>query len=331
MQDRESSWALAPERGIERLEREEPNEWDGIYHEVPTFEPDLISSPEARARARSSKYGSQVPVVRRVVLEDNDLRPWEETPTFKPQLVDSPLRKQAQSSKYGKALPMRKEVAPEQPKFKPEIKRPPSAQRQYEQVKSSGYGRVPASPGSGRPSSAPQLAFRPKLPKSKLRQSVKSSGYGRVTPESKRAHAGRRRSDGFDTSADRRPYVPRYSLLTDRSDQEAAEKEKEREREEPQFVLDGVQSFNSRSKLELAFGLPANHTPSPKQKSVKVTLPATGVRAFTCFQEQSSLCVCVCVCVCVRVRVRVCVCAFAPSSIPFWLSLHLCLRSHTLP
>ncbi|EGD82794.1 hypothetical protein PTSG_03445 [Salpingoeca rosetta] len=267
MTDRESSWALAPERGLDQLEREEPNEWDGIYNEVPTFEPDLMSSPELRTRARSSGYGKSVPVVKRVVLEPNDLRPWEEVPTFKPELQESPIRKSAPSSNYGRAIPTRKEVAPEIPKFKPEIQRSPSAQRQFSTVKSSGYGRVSAA--VSRPSSAPSLKFRPQMPKSKLRQSVKSSGYGRVLPDAKRPSSAPRRSNSMDTSTTPSKFVPRYSLLMDRSDKEAAEDAKNKETEEGEFVLDGLSSVNSRSKLELSFGLPPNHTPSPKQKALR--------------------------------------------------------------
>eukprot|EP00043_Microstomoeca_roanoka_P018981 m.207897 g.207897 ORF g.207897 m.207897 type:complete len:471 (+) comp16921_c1_seq3:409-1821(+) len=267
MTDRESSWALAPERGIDKLEKEEPNEWDGIYHEVPTFEPDLMSNSALRERAQSSKYGKSIPVVKRVVLDPNDLRPWEEVPTFKPQLEQSPLRETAKSSSYGKVIPVRVEKPPETPTFKPEIKRTNSATKMLVSAKSSAYGRVLASPI--RPSSAPSLSFRPDMPKSRLRSTVKSSGYGRVLPDTKRPNSAstpRRSNSGMDTSSTPTKFVPRYSLLLDRSDKDKKEEELD---DKPQFVLDGMATTTSRSKLELSFGLPATHTPSPKQRTMR--------------------------------------------------------------
>eukprot|EP00055_Hartaetosiga_balthica_P007106 m.24022 g.24022 ORF g.24022 m.24022 type:complete len:507 (-) comp5606_c0_seq2:380-1900(-) len=264
--DQPSSWALAPDRGLHKLQKEDLSEWDGIYNEVPSFQPELMSSPEHRQKARSSGYGIDVPVVKKVVLKDDDLRPWEEQPTFKPELAPSKERTKARSSKYGKKIPIRKEKEPELPTFKPEVNRPKTAQKAYKHARSSGYGRRLIE--AKKPKNAETYSFRPKLSSSvKLRSQAKSSKYGKkpIVSRSVSANASfATGKNGFDTSASTPQYIPRYTLLSDKSHEDPL-KIKEPESDDGGFVLDGTRFSNSYSKLHNSFPQADMFTPPKTQ------------------------------------------------------------------
>lgn len=74
----QSTWALAPERGLELGPKEEPQEWDNVWNDPPTFQPEMLSDPDIRAKVKSSGYGTEQVTVARVELEDTELRPWQE-------------------------------------------------------------------------------------------------------------------------------------------------------------------------------------------------------------------------------------------------------------
>jgi hypothetical protein len=264
MQDQGSSWARAPPRDLGPKPREEANEWDGVYNAIPSFQPELVSAPELRQKARSSGYGKEVPRIQRVDLGPDDKRPWDQEPepTFRPELPENELRKAARSSGYGKQLPPKKEVQPESPSFKPELRRSSSGKKMASSVSSSGYGKVAASPS--RPSSAPTATFRPQMPKSRLRDSVKSSSYGTVPAQARPVTAPGRNAGSFDATPSKPKYVPRYSLLADRSDKEVYPEERQPVKE---FVLDGLYTTTTRSRFEDSFGA-GDFKPSPHQEYV---------------------------------------------------------------
>lgn len=239
--------------------KEEPKEGK-TWEEIPTFAPELSSDPKIREKVRSSGYGSEKVVVKKVVLEDNDIRPWQEVPTFTPELVPSTLRESARSSGYGSVIPEIKKPEPETPAFKPEIKRSSVGEQVYESAKSSAYGRVLATPP--RPSSAPQPAFRPELPKSTLRESARSSGYGKVLPQSRPSTAPGNEENG----SPRTKYVPRYTLLADRSDKQQQQTPSKPEKD---FVLDGVAMTSQRHPIHGGFGPVPPVPDSPLSRSIK--------------------------------------------------------------
>lgn len=136
-----------------------------------TFHPDLISNPELRDKARSSGYGVVVPKVEKLVLEANDLRPWEEPPTFRPALVsNAEQREKARSSHYGVALPQKKQAESPAPSFQPELVTHTSkvSSPWAEKARSSKYGREAATVTP--PPQAPQPSFKPEMPKSAYRE-----------------------------------------------------------------------------------------------------------------------------------------------------------------
>lgn len=71
------------------------------------------------------RYGVVLARHVKVVLDDQELRPWEEKPTFKPQLneteVSKEIKSKARSSKYGQVIPVKKQRKPEKFKFKPNL------------------------------------------------------------------------------------------------------------------------------------------------------------------------------------------------------------------
>lgn len=78
------------------------------FDEIPPFRPELASDAAVRQRVRSSGYGRKTASPpKRVEIQDG-VRPWEEKPTFKPNLTfneeSEKLRKNARSSGYGKSV-----------------------------------------------------------------------------------------------------------------------------------------------------------------------------------------------------------------------------------
>lgn len=177
-----SSWVHGPDRGLHPVAKDE----DAPLPPDTTFNPELMSNPQLREKARSSGYGSVVPKVEKVVLEPNDLRPWEEPPTFRPALPESELRAKASSSNYGVAIPQRKELQAPSPSFQPE---PITAKSKVSaewtgKARSSKYGQETAKVSP--PPPPPKHTFTPELPKSSSREkyssTVTSSKYGHVLP-----------------------------------------------------------------------------------------------------------------------------------------------------
>eukprot|EP00049_Salpingoeca_infusionum_P017922 m.354972 g.354972 ORF g.354972 m.354972 type:complete len:484 (-) comp17146_c0_seq1:387-1838(-) len=262
--DRPSSWAVAPERGLDTVAYEEGSEWEMVTEDH-TFQPELVSAPEVRMRARSSGYGTAVPETKPRVDRDPkevEAETAQEELTFQPKLVPSKLRTSVKSSGYGKKAVVRSEKVPEKPSFKPEMQRTASAKKMLKSIKSSAYGKKTASPQ--RPQTAPATTFRPRLPKSDLRKSVKSSGYGKRSVEVRpRVSSGN--ANGFDTSSPRPTYQSRYTLLADRADPPDANEEPEKNGD---FILDGMLHASTRTKFHEHFPL-AKHVESPQQKKLK--------------------------------------------------------------
>ena len=251
-QGRESSWALAPPRTLHVLEKEEATEWDGV-NEQPTFRPELVSAPELRAKARSSGYGKSTIIKEKCYLDDNDIRPWHEVPTFRPELPEDAKRAAARSSGYGRepVVVVRKE--PESPKFQPTFARASSAQKVYSSAKSSGYGKRTAE--MPRPKSAPAPTFRPRLnSNSGLRSSVKSSQYGKKVPPPKERSA---------PESPKPDYVSAYTLLRDKGEPPQPVVEDERTKG---WVLDCVRSSAAKPKLVGAFPSPGKVKLTSKQR-----------------------------------------------------------------
>lgn len=151
-----------------------------------TFRPELVSDPSLRDKAKSSNYGSIVPKVEKLVLEANDLRPWEEQPSFAPELPDCGIRARAKSSSYGAVLPEKKEREAPSPSFKPELVTEASkvSQAWRAGARSSSYGKEVAA--ARRPLTAEKPSFTPEMPKSAYREkyssTVTSSKYGEASP-----------------------------------------------------------------------------------------------------------------------------------------------------
>lgn len=148
-----------------------------------------MSSPDIRSKAKSSAYGTVIPKTEKVVLEKNDLRPWEEQPTFKPELPESDLRSKARSSSYGVAVPTKEAPAAPSPSFKPELVTQTSklSLQWSEKARSSKYGVQAAAASPSAPAPAP--SFTPEIKtttfREKYQSSVVSSKYGQVVPSSK--------------------------------------------------------------------------------------------------------------------------------------------------
>lgn len=263
MQDKQSPWALAPPRDLDKIEKVDPPEWDSSFREIPTFQPELVSAPDLREKAKSSGYGKVVPTIQRADRDPNDLRPGEEEPPFKPQLPRDAKRDRAHSSSYGKVLAASPKPKDEgKPSFRPEIKRSSISEQVFKQAKSSAYGKVLAE--APRPQSAPTSPFRPQLPPNKLRQQAQSSAYGKVLPASRPTTAnGEEGRPAFDSSPIKANFVPRYSVLADRSHRESLSSTTSAP--ERDFVLDGVHVTSTRPRFVDTFGLPKSHKPSPSQ------------------------------------------------------------------
>eukprot|EP00051_Salpingoeca_urceolata_P031859 m.13289 g.13289 ORF g.13289 m.13289 type:complete len:467 (-) comp4505_c0_seq2:193-1593(-) len=221
MGDANSSWVMAPERGLDVPLGKE----DGPDDEEATFSPELVSDVELRRSVPSSRYGKKV-VIRKE-------RPAKEEPkrsSFKPRLPKSDLRASAQSSSYGKkAIKSKQPKEAPIPAFKPKLNLTESQRSFRKQVVSSGYGVVVASPKEKKP--PPRPSFRPNLPKDGVRERVQSSGYGR------RAVENRPKTAPAQTSSSRRlsyEFSPRHTLAADRG------KKSEPRPESPKFVLDCV-------------------------------------------------------------------------------------------
>lgn len=177
-----SAWVRAPAR-FPHSPIEEDSE--GLADPNTTFSPQLLSNPELRERVRSSSYGTVLPKVEKVVLEENDLRPWQEQPTFAPSMPTCELRSKAQSSKYGlEAVSLPQPAAPEVPSFTPELITKNSKVSQQWHGKSANYGRVTATNTPRK--EPPRPSFTPEFPnnkqREKLQSSVSSSRYGAVSP-----------------------------------------------------------------------------------------------------------------------------------------------------
>lgn len=176
-----SAWASGPDRGLAPIQKE-----DGPEDPSATFHPELSSDQRLREKAKSSNYGSIVPKVEKVVLEANDLRPWEEQPTFAPEMPECSVRARVKSSSYGSVLPKKEEREAPSPSFKPELVTENSkvSQEWKAKARSSSYGKEIAQ--VNRPKSAPRPTFTPELPKStardKYKESVVSSKYGEASP-----------------------------------------------------------------------------------------------------------------------------------------------------
>jgi hypothetical protein len=238
------------------------SEWDGVFTEIPSFQPELISAPELRAKVRSSGYGTAVAEAKpRVDRDPNE--PTEQDlaeMTFQPNLTPSKLRTSAKSSGYGKKLPIRHEKEPETPPFRPQIARTGPSSKWYNSARSSKYGRKTAE--APRPKTAPAPSFRPRLSVKSRTSSVKSSGYGKQAVPPRPNSAAASRSNGFDSSPAKQKYVSRYTLLKDRPEMP------EPEPEDTGFKLDGVATVNSMSRLHEAFPLEP-HTPGSTQSKLK--------------------------------------------------------------
>eukprot|EP00911_Craspedida_sp_UC1_P002692 UC1_evm1s1977 len=212
-----SSWAMSPARDLGPIEKEPITDWD-LLEEPPSFQPELVSDPEVRAKVRSSGYGSSKVTVTRIELEDDELRPWHKEPTFKPKLVsDKSIRKAAQASGYGKKVPEKKTKKAPRPDFKPKPVRSSTGRKLIKETQSSGYGKVAALPP--RPKTAPSLRFRPKINKKAAFKGTNSSGYGKIAAESP---AVRRPQSSLGTRSNH-AFVARYSLAGDRSHQQSRE------------------------------------------------------------------------------------------------------------
>lgn len=167
-----SAWVTGPDRGLHPLGKEDK---DGPVDPNATFHPVFVSDSFLREKAKSSNYGSIIPKVEKVVLEDNDLRPWEEQPTFRPELPPSDLREKAKSSSYGSVIPKRETSPAPSPSFKPEMITQQSVVSKHwaGRARSSSYGRETASPV--RPKTAPRPTFAPEYPKSAYREKINST------------------------------------------------------------------------------------------------------------------------------------------------------------
>lgn len=187
-----SSWVHGPDRGLAPVVKAED---DSPLPPDATFHPELVSSPQLRDKARSSAYGSVVPKIEKVVLEDNDLRPWEEPPTFRPELGPSELREKARSSSYGTAVPQKVAREAPTPSFKPELVTQTSkvSVQWSERARSSKYGSEVAKVSP--PPPPPKPSFQPEFPKSahreKYNSAVTSSKYGQVAATPPRGVAER--------------------------------------------------------------------------------------------------------------------------------------------
>ena len=168
-----SAWVYGPDRGLYPVVK---NEDDSPLPPETTFHPDItISSTELRDKARSSGYGVVVPKIEKIVLEANDLRPWEEQPSFRPDMPPSEARERARSSNYGSVLPQKKAVEAATPTFQPELVTHTSrvSSAWSEKARSSKYGSVTATvPPSSPP---PKPAFQPEFPKSSFREKYSTS------------------------------------------------------------------------------------------------------------------------------------------------------------
>lgn len=166
-----SAWVSGPDRGLHPVQKDEGTP-------VPpdaTFQPELMSSPDIRNKAKSSAYGTVVPKTEKVVLEKNDLRPWEEQPTFKPELPDSDLRSKARSSSYGVAVPTKDAPTAPSPSFKPELVTQTSklSLQWSEKARSSKYGVQAAAASPTAPAPAP--SFTPEIKTTTFREKYQSS------------------------------------------------------------------------------------------------------------------------------------------------------------
>lgn len=251
-----SAWAMAPDRGIDILEKEEFNQWDSMWEDPPSFQPELISAPELREKVRSSGYGDADVTVNRVELEKEELRPWQEVPTFQPEVQACPIRDNAKSSNYGEIIPTVPVLVPEKPTFQPVMERSQSGTKIFAASRSSGYGKNTAP--ARRPMTAPSLDFKPVVSKCKVRERVTSSRYGKVT-----ARSPNRPSTA--PSGAKRAYVPRYTLAADQSPKEA---EKELDERQKGFVLDCVRTTKTGGIGLGYFPLTPKSKPSPLSKAI---------------------------------------------------------------